>query len=84
MHFFMIRYRPLPSVTVRYRAIGAKVKGNNTFFAIRYRSPRLAFIIINVSGVGARRLAWVLPSIVALAQPHLGLNVAHVLLVAPS
>ena len=82
MHFFMIRYRPF-----RYRPLPrhwAKVKGNNTFFAIRYRSPRLAFIIINVSGVGARGRARVLPSIVALAQPHLGLNVAHMLLVAPS
>ena len=78
MHFFMIRYRPLPPVTAPL----GESPGNNTFFAIRYRSPRLAFIIINVSGVGARGRARVLPSIVALAQPHLGLNVAHVLLVA--
>ena len=77
----------LRSVGARWHPLArqrAQTTGNNAIIAIRWRSPRLVFIIINVSGVGARGRAWVLPSIVALAQPHLGLNVAHVLLVAPS
>ena len=51
-----IRWRPLAPVGTRWHPLArqrAKVEGKSSIFAIRWRPPRLAYIIIIVCGVGA-------------------------------